>query len=180
MRQDVRVRRHDVLVLMPLGRRKYLRERPPSSQQLHCGVVPKRVSVSREGPDRFSEDGPGLPLTRSIHGVLAASSALAHGSSAGTRVGNWLRHRPTDQSIKGGRRPEYPRGRSDSVPTVKAAKVFEAFRCKCGKPARVRCFNGIGTHWVEREDGYGMGRSGVDESSPLRDLLAATPKRIEL
>jgi hypothetical protein len=38
------------------------------------------------------------------------------------------------------------------------ALMFPAMTCKCGKPARVRCFNGLGTFWVECEDGHGVGR----------------------
>jgi hypothetical protein len=53
--------------------------------------------------------------------------------------------------------------KNHDVPAARAAKMFEVFRCKCGKPARVRCFNGIGTYWIgtywiECEDGHGMGR----------------------
>jgi hypothetical protein len=36
--------------------------------------------------------------------------------------------------------------------------MFPAMICRCGKPARVRCFNGIGTYWVECEDGHGRSR----------------------
>jgi len=36
--------------------------------------------------------------------------------------------------------------------------MFPAMVCKCGKAARVRCFNGVGTYWVECEDGHGLGR----------------------
>jgi hypothetical protein len=48
--------------------------------------------------------------------------------------------------------------KNHDIRAVRAAEMFEAFRCKCGKPARVRCFNGIGTYWVECEDGHGLGR----------------------
>jgi len=36
--------------------------------------------------------------------------------------------------------------------------MFPIMTCKCGKPARVRCFNGVGTYWTECEDGHGRGR----------------------
>ena len=32
------------------------------------------------------------------------------------------------------------------------AKMFPIVICECGKPARVRCFNGVGTYWMECED----------------------------
>jgi hypothetical protein len=48
--------------------------------------------------------------------------------------------------------------KNHDVPAPRAAKMFPAMICKCGKPARVRCFNGVGTYWVECEDGHGRGR----------------------
>ena len=48
--------------------------------------------------------------------------------------------------------------KNHDVPAARAAKMFPAMICKCGKPARVRCFNGVGTYWVECEDGHGRGR----------------------
>ena len=48
--------------------------------------------------------------------------------------------------------------RNHDVPAPRAARVFPTFTCKCGKPARVRCFNGLSTYWVECEDGHGVGR----------------------
>ena len=41
---------------------------------------------------------------------------------------------------------------------ARAATMFPRFTCKCGKFARVRCSNGLGTYWVECEDGHGRGR----------------------
>ena len=35
--------------------------------------------------------------------------------------------------------------------------MFPIMICKCGKPARVRCFSGVGTYWVECEDGHSRG-----------------------
>jgi hypothetical protein len=49
-------------------------------------------------------------------------------------------------------------GRNHDVPAPRAAKMFPSMTCKCGKPARVRCFNGLGSFWVECEDGHGVGR----------------------
>ena len=49
--------------------------------------------------------------------------------------------------------------KSHDIPALRAAKMFPIMTCKCGKPARVRCFNGVGTYWVECEDGHGRGRS---------------------
>lgn len=48
--------------------------------------------------------------------------------------------------------------KNHDVPAARAAKMFPAMICRCGKPARVRCFNGIGTYWVECEDGHGRSR----------------------
>ena len=48
--------------------------------------------------------------------------------------------------------------KNHDIPAPRAAKMFPMFRCKCGKPARGRCFNGVGTYWVECEDGHGHGR----------------------
>jgi RNase P subunit RPR2 len=48
--------------------------------------------------------------------------------------------------------------KNHNVPASRAAKMFPIMTCKCGKPARVRCFNGIGGYWVECEDGHGRGR----------------------
>ncbi len=36
--------------------------------------------------------------------------------------------------------------------------MFPIMTCQCGKAARVRCFNGVGTYWTECEDGHGVGR----------------------
>jgi hypothetical protein len=47
---------------------------------------------------------------------------------------------------------------------VPAAKTFPAMNCKCGKPARVRCFDGLATYWVECEEGHGAGQRRVVES----------------
>ena len=41
---------------------------------------------------------------------------------------------------------------------ARAATMFPRFTCKCGKFARVRCYNGLGTYWVECDDGHGRGR----------------------
>ena len=35
--------------------------------------------------------------------------------------------------------------------------MFPIMTCHCGKPARVGCFNGVGTYWTECEDGHGRG-----------------------
>ena len=48
--------------------------------------------------------------------------------------------------------------KNHDVPAPRAAKMFPTMTCKCGKPARVRCFNGVGTYWTECEDGHGQGR----------------------
>jgi hypothetical protein len=48
--------------------------------------------------------------------------------------------------------------RDHNIPAPRAAKMFQTVTCRCGKPARVRCFNGVGTYWVECEDGHGVGR----------------------
>jgi RNase P subunit RPR2 len=48
--------------------------------------------------------------------------------------------------------------KNHDVPAPRAAKMFPTVTCKCGKPARVRCFNGVGIYWVECEDGHGRGR----------------------
>jgi hypothetical protein len=48
--------------------------------------------------------------------------------------------------------------KNHDIPAPRAAKMFPPVTCKCGKPARVRCFNGIGTFWTECEDGHGRGR----------------------
>ena len=39
--------------------------------------------------------------------------------------------------------------------------MFEAFKCKCGKPTRVRCFNGIGTYWIECGERARNGAAGI-------------------
>jgi hypothetical protein len=49
--------------------------------------------------------------------------------------------------------------KNHDIPALRAAKMFPLKTCNCGKPARVRCFNRVGTYWVECEDGHGMGRS---------------------
>ena len=49
-----------------------------------------------------------------------------------------------------------PKNHDISAP--RAAKMFPIMTCKCGKLARVRCFNGVGTYWTECEDGHGRGR----------------------
>jgi hypothetical protein len=36
--------------------------------------------------------------------------------------------------------------KNHDIRAAPAAMMFEVFRCKCGKPARVRCFNGVGTY----------------------------------
>jgi hypothetical protein len=48
--------------------------------------------------------------------------------------------------------------KNHGIAAPRAAKMFPSMTCKCGKPARVRCFNGVGTYWVECEDGHGRGR----------------------
>ncbi len=48
--------------------------------------------------------------------------------------------------------------KNHDVPALRAAKMFPRFHCDCGKPARVRCFNGRGTYWIECEDGHGRAR----------------------
>jgi RNase P subunit RPR2 len=48
--------------------------------------------------------------------------------------------------------------RNHDIRALRSAKMFPVKTCKCGKLARVRCFNGVGTYWVECEDGHGMGR----------------------
>jgi len=45
--------------------------------------------------------------------------------------------------------------RDHDIPAPRAAKMFTSFTCNCGKPARVRCFNGLGTYFIECEDGHG-------------------------
>jgi hypothetical protein len=47
--------------------------------------------------------------------------------------------------------------KSHEIPAAKAAKMFRTFKCECGKAARVRCFNGLGTYWIECDDGHGKG-----------------------
>lgn len=48
--------------------------------------------------------------------------------------------------------------KNHDIPAPRAAKMFPLMTCKCGMPARVRCFNGNGTYWVECDDGHGRGR----------------------
>jgi hypothetical protein len=48
--------------------------------------------------------------------------------------------------------------KNHDVPASRAAKMFPSMTCHCGKPARVRCFNGVRTYWIECEDGHGVGR----------------------
>ena len=48
--------------------------------------------------------------------------------------------------------------KNHDIRATTAAKMFPSVTCRCGKLARVRCFNGIGTYWVECEDGHGRGR----------------------
>jgi hypothetical protein len=48
--------------------------------------------------------------------------------------------------------------KNHDIPAARASKMFRAFLCECGKPARVRCFNGLGTYWIECDDGHGKGR----------------------
>ena len=48
--------------------------------------------------------------------------------------------------------------KNHDIPAPRAAKMFPLMTCKCGKAARVRCSNGLGTYWVEFEDGHGVGR----------------------
>jgi hypothetical protein len=50
--------------------------------------------------------------------------------------------------------------RNHNIPAARAAKMFQAVKCVCGKIARVRCFNGVGTFWTECEEGHGQGRPG--------------------
>ncbi|MGH7438682.1 MAG: hypothetical protein ACRENE_23590 [Polyangiaceae bacterium] len=47
--------------------------------------------------------------------------------------------------------------KNHDVPAMRAVRMFPPRRCRCGKPARVRCFNGLGTVWIECEDGHAMG-----------------------
>jgi hypothetical protein len=39
--------------------------------------------------------------------------------------------------------------KSHDIPAPRAAKMFPSMTCKCGKVARVRCFNGLGACWTE-------------------------------
>ncbi|MGH7434957.1 MAG: hypothetical protein ACRENE_04720 [Polyangiaceae bacterium] len=48
--------------------------------------------------------------------------------------------------------------KNHDIPASRAAKMFPIVFCECGKPARVRCFNGAGTHWIECDDGHARGR----------------------
>ncbi|HXX67427.1 MAG TPA: hypothetical protein VEK07_09615 [Polyangiaceae bacterium] len=48
--------------------------------------------------------------------------------------------------------------KSHDIPAPRAAKMFPRITCRCGKLARVRCSNGLGTYWIECEDGHAMGR----------------------
>ncbi len=48
--------------------------------------------------------------------------------------------------------------KNHEVPASRAAKMFPIMPCHCGKPAHVRCFNGIGTYWIECEDGHARER----------------------
>jgi hypothetical protein len=48
--------------------------------------------------------------------------------------------------------------KNHDIPAARAATMFPSMKCRCGKPARVRCFNGVGTVWTECEDGHGVGR----------------------
>ena len=48
--------------------------------------------------------------------------------------------------------------KNHDVPAARAAKMFPTMTCECGKAARVRCSNGVGTYWVECEDGHGRER----------------------
>ncbi len=48
--------------------------------------------------------------------------------------------------------------KNHDILAARAAKMFPIMICQCGKPARVRCLNGVGTHWVECEDGHGRER----------------------
>jgi hypothetical protein len=48
--------------------------------------------------------------------------------------------------------------RDHDIPAPRAAKMFTSFTCNCGKPARVRCFNGLRTYFIECEDGHGRPR----------------------
>jgi hypothetical protein len=48
--------------------------------------------------------------------------------------------------------------KNHDVPAARAATMFPRFTCRCGKFARVRCSNGLGTYWTECEDGHGRGR----------------------
>jgi hypothetical protein len=48
--------------------------------------------------------------------------------------------------------------KNHDIPAPRSARMFQVVTCRCGKPARVRCFNGRGTIWVECEDGHGLGR----------------------
>ena len=45
--------------------------------------------------------------------------------------------------------------KNHDVPSDAAARLFPRQTCKeCGKAARVRCFNGSGTYWVECDGGH--------------------------
>jgi hypothetical protein len=48
--------------------------------------------------------------------------------------------------------------KNHDIPAARAVKMFPVFPCKCGKAARIRCFSGLGTCWVECDDGHGHGR----------------------
>jgi hypothetical protein len=48
--------------------------------------------------------------------------------------------------------------KNHDIPAPKSVQMFPKFKCKCGKAAYVRCFNGLGTIWIECEDGHGAGR----------------------
>jgi hypothetical protein len=39
--------------------------------------------------------------------------------------------------------------KNHDIAAARAAKMFPLMTCNCGKPGRVRCFNGVGTYWVE-------------------------------
>ena len=48
--------------------------------------------------------------------------------------------------------------KNHDILAARAAKMFPRVKCKCGKLGRVRCSNGLGSYWVECEDGHGVGR----------------------
>jgi hypothetical protein len=48
--------------------------------------------------------------------------------------------------------------KNHDIPAPRAARTFPLIICKCGKPARVRCFNGAGALSIECADGHGRAK----------------------